>query len=272
MQRNDHESLTYLLSRADELCARAARGNFVHTNFLTPREQRYLTEHLIHSTQDFRAVFYGGYSGAERRCLLLFPDYALEALDAHRAEEADVAELLTVVGEDDPVSALSIRGSGYRTLTHRDYLGSLLSLGLEREVLGDIAIDNNDAIVLCRAHMTEFLLSSVERIGHDTVRISKTTLAPDFDGGRKFRPITDTVASPRLDCVVAALANLSREAAQSAIREGLVEWNYEIEQRPDHTVQAPCILSVRGVGKFALRQLGQPTKKGRIRLIADQYI
>ena len=187
-------------------------------------------------------------------------------------ETISAEQLLEYAGEQSPIEALCFMGSGYRTLTHRDYLGSLLALGLEREMLGDIAVEADSAIVLCRSHMVPFLCSTVQRIGGDTVRVMPTQLPPDFDGGRTFLPVSDTVASRRLDCIVAALAHLSREAAQTAVRDGLVELDYECEMRPDRLVDVPCIISIRGKGKFALRELGTLTRKGRLRLSADQYV
>ena len=139
-------------------------------------------------------------------------------------------------------------------------------------MLGDIALDGNDATVLCLARIAPYLLTEAERIGGDTVRVSETQLPPDFDGGRTLAPVHDTIASPRLDCIVAALTSLSREAAQTAIRDGLVEVDYEVEERPDHQPDIPCTLSVRGKGKFIVRALGDITRKGRIRLIADRYV
>lgn len=270
MTERREDDMRVLLARVDELCDRALRGRFVHTDFLTPREGKHAMEQLRRRGEAHRARLHGGYASAERCCLLLFPDYAVDAFEP--SEMPTVQELLAVAGEDDPVAAIAVRGSGYRTLSHRDYLGSLLSLGLEREVLGDIALDGNDATVLCMAHMVPFLLEHVERIGGDAVRVSQTVLPLDFDGGRKFAPVQDTVASARLDCVVAALCNLSREAAQTAVRDGLVELDYECEMRPDRTLEPPCIISVRGTGKFVLRELGTLTKKGRTRLAADKYL
>ena len=80
------------------------------------------------------------------------------------------------------------------------------------------------------------------------------------------------MASPRLDSVVAALTNLSRERAQQLLREGLVELDYESADKPDKPVEEGAILTVRGKGKFVIRSLSEQTKKGRIRLAADQYL
>ena len=274
MERHHDAQLDRLLAHVDELCDRAARGSFTHTSFLTPREAKHARLLLCRRGQWHRARLWGGYDGAERAVLLLFPDYVCDLIDKDEWHTHPVGELLMLAGEKDPIMPLSMRGSGYRTLTHRDFLGSLLSLGLEREVLGDIALDEqgHSATVFCTSRMAPYLVTSAERIGGDTVRVTETEVADGFDGGRRYQPVRDTIASPRLDCIVAALCNLSREVAQTAVRNGLVEVDYDCEDRPDHMVDIPCIVSVRGFGKFALRSLGAPNRRGRLPLMADKYV
>jgi RNA-binding protein YlmH len=80
------------------------------------------------------------------------------------------------------------------------------------------------------------------------------------------------VASARLDCVVASLANLSRDAAQQLIRDGRVDLDYKTEERVDRVVPTPATVSVRGVGKFRVLSLGEQTKKGRYRLSAEKFV
>jgi RNA-binding protein YlmH len=168
---------------------------------------------------------------------------------------------------------LEVRGSGYRTLTHRDYLGAILNLGIEREALGDLCVcDEHHAILFCDAVMCRFLCENLTRVANDAVRVTPVTLPAGFDGCRKFRPVTDTVASPRLDSVVAALASLSRERAQELIRAGAVELDFQIAQKADKPVAEGAVIVVRGKGKFIVRALSDKTKKGRFRLAADQYL
>ena len=85
-------------------------------------------------------------------------------------------------------------------------------------------------------------------------------------------PLSDTVASPRADAVVAALCNLSRERAQALFRAGLVEIDYEPLEKYDKDVDAGAVIAVRGHGKFIVRSLSDKTKKGRFRLLADRYV
>ena len=180
----------------------------------------------------------------------------------------DLAE--TIRGAVCPVL---VKGSGFRELSHRDYLGSVLGLGLERDAIGDILIpDSHSAILLTDTRVVDFLTTQLEKVATDTVRVSRLPEGTALTGTRRLQPITDTVASERLDCVVAALCNLSREKAQMAVRSGLVELDYEAVEACDTTVEAPAVISVRGFGKFAVHNFDGTTRKGRIRLVAGKYI
>ena len=140
-------------------------------------------------------------------------------------------------------------------------------------MIGDIApIDEYSAYVFVDCRVAGFLLDTELRVASDRVKVTRAALPAGYRIERKFKPIADTVASPRLDGVVAALCNLSRETAKEKIAAGEVEHNYETAARPDAAVAAGDVLSVRGVGKFEVESVSDPTKKGRFRLIAKKYI
>ena len=171
------------------------------------------------------------------------------------------------------VSAVRVRGSGFRKLAHKDYLGSVLALGLERDVVGDIVVEDDfSAIVFCDPGISSYILQSLTRIGSDAVRTEIMDISSDFKVERQFEEVRDTVASPRLDCIVAALAGLSREKAQLVIRAEEVDVDYVKEPRVDRQVGEGSIVTIRHKGKFILRSIGEQTKKGRYRLVADKYI
>ena len=209
---------------------------------------------------------YGGYEGAERRRIYCLPEYM---------EETRVPEDLEEYGYSSEIVTLEIRGSGYRRLTHRDYLGSLLGLGLERSVAGDICLPEENgflAYVWLDRSIAPFVCSELIKIASDTVKVREVTLPDGFAPIRRTAPLHDTVASPRLDAVVASLCSLSREQARVTVQSGLVELNYETEERGDRTVEAPALISVRGYGKFRVLSVSDLTKKGRIRLEAEKYL
>jgi RNA-binding protein YlmH len=191
------------------------------------------------------------------------------------AEASDIENRFAEFGYSSNISALRIKGSGYRKLTHRDFLGSVLGLGLERSVVGDIFVmgdGESEAIMLCDSAIADFLLNELSHIENDKVRVSSVRHGEWEAPKRRMREIHDTVASPRLDAVVAALCNLSREKASQAVLGGLVEVDYESETRSDRTLTAPCLISVRGYGKFRINSVSEQTRRGRLRLDADKYV
>ncbi len=255
------------------------------TAFLTPRECLYAASFCEGRIREGSAFLWGGFplkagdTPPERRRMILLPDYAT-GLVSPEGLAFDPVTALAEAGLDDlseltaaSVSLLRVKGSGFRNLTHRDYLGSILGLGLERDVSGDIfVVDAHSAYVACKGEIADFLLNDLTHVSADTVRVTRMPMGFIPPVERKRQAIRDTVASARLDCVVAALTNLSREKAQVAVRSGLVDLNYETVDACDTTVEPPCVLSVRGVGKFSVLSFDGETKKGRMRLVAEKYL
>lgn len=272
MNDRNHESTDLLEARLNDHLARALRGSLAVSRFLTPGERKQTERWLVAHGVRAQAVFWGGYSGAERQCLFLMPDFYLDMPELIPREGENPA-LTLPDPEADAVASIRIIGSGFRTLTHRDYLGSLLGLGLERDALGDIAVQNeHEAVVFCTRRMEAFLLSDLRKVASDTVHCKEYTPDAQFTDGRNYRPIADTVASARVDCVVAALTGLSREEAQRAVRSGQVEVDFEPETRVDRVLAPPATVSVRGYGRYILRAFEGETRRGRLRLRADQLI
>lgn len=273
------EDIRLLLARLDDLCNRGARGEAGVSAYLTPREAKYARAHLSSPISAGTAVLWGGYPEAERVRVFILPDYT-EGLVDPEALAADSVAALRDAGLDDlsdilrdAICPVQVKGSGFRELSHRDYLGSVLGLGLERDAVGDILIpDSHSAILLTDTRVADFLTTQMEKVATDTVKVSRLPEGTALAGTRRLQPITDTVASERLDCVVAALCNLSREKAQMAVRSGIVELDYEACEACDTTVEAPAVISVRGYGKFAVHAFDGTTRKGRIRLVAGKYI
>lgn len=275
MTPQQREALAHLEARIEDYLEKSQRGEPAVSCFLTPGERKQADRYLARRGMGKRCCFWGGYAEAERTCLIVLPPYYEELMD-WMPEDSDmnVTPFLEDVGEDG-VAAVRVIGSGYRALNHRDYLGSLLGLGLERDALGDIAVQNDfEAVVFCKRRMVGFLTETLQKAASDTVRCVEYRVEEDesFTDGRRYRPLSDTVASARLDCIVAALTNLSREDAQGLVRSGLVEVDFETEERVDKILTAPATVSARGYGRFILRSFDGETKKGRLRLRADQLI
>ena len=252
-----------LYARLDDLLSRAERGEAAISQFLSPKELYFAQIWLKRREAPF--VSFGGYEDAERCRVCVLPDYV---------DGEPSIELLSEYGISLDISVLKVKGSGFSKLSHRDFLGSLLGLGLDRSVVGDICVfeDGKGAYVFCDTEITRFLTEEWKKAGNDKITVTKTVLQDGFSHKKRFLPVNDTVASPRLDGIVAALCSLSREKARSAVVAELVELDYETETRPDRNISAPCLVSVRGYGKFRILSVSDVTKKGRYRLVAEQYI
>ncbi|MBE6546468.1 MAG: hypothetical protein E7668_03370 [Ruminococcaceae bacterium] len=270
MNAKEHEEFGTLFAHLEDLWRRAEQGMLSHSAFLSPRELHYGEVYLNRMGAFYRS--FGGYDEAERRRLYLLPPYMEEAVEA---EAQDWEAALASFGYGTDIAVLQIVGSGYRNLSHRDFLGSLLGLGLERSVLGDLLIDGEEgrrAVLFCEEGMVSFLETEWKKVANDKVTVLRLSKEAWHLPPRRFAPIGDTVASPRLDCVIAALCGLSREKARETVCSGLVEMNFESEDRPDRPVLAPCLISVRGYGRYRVVSLNDRTKKGRLRLTAERYL
>ena len=262
---NKEQKLFY--ARLDDLEKRARGGIVCHSSFMTPSESYKAEKYFEAKGNKDMICFFGGYFAAQRKQIFLLPEYISLSADETNIFDMIEDEL------DEAIVPLKISGSGFRNLTHRDYMGSILSLGIEREKLGDICVcDDSTAIIFASSEVVDFLLFELTSVGNDKVKVEKISLDKNMPSQQKYQSFTDTIASERLDCVVGALFNLSREKAQNLIKGGFVEFNYETASKSDSRVDKNDIISARGYGKFIIRDLSQSTKKGRLRLFADKYI
>ena len=152
-------------------------------------------------------------------------------------------------------------------------MGAVLGLGIERSVVGDIILlEDNTAVMICDSLIAPFLLDSLDSVGKDKVKVSRTELGDGFTPPRRYAPISDTVASARVDCIVASICSLSREKARQLVIDGAVEVNYQTCEQPDKEIKPACVISVRGYGKFRVLSVDEKTKKGRYRLRGEKFL
>lgn len=261
------DEIKMLAARLDDLAERAGKGSTAYSKFLSPREKHYAEIFLRERGLTAQSVFFGGCPGTVRERLFIAPDY-LAGLDGDGLREALRDDMETAV------KALHVKGKGFgkRALTHRDYLGACLGLGLNRDAIGDIAVFDDSAILFCDKTVACFLSENLTSVGSESVSVGEFFPDADFEIKQEFSHISGTVASARIDCVIAELTNLSREKSQNMINSGLVEVEYETCEKNDRVFDTPFTVSVRGFGKFIVRALDGKTRKGRLRLDADKYI
>ena len=175
--------------------------------------------------------------------------------------------------EELPIAALRVRGSGFRDLGHRDFMGGILSLGVDRSVIGDIAVlSSSEARVFVHRKIAPFLVSELTKIGRDAVKTEEIPADPLFLIPRRFEEIAAVVSSPRLDGMVKALTGKSREAAAELVRAGMAEVNYAVVPDVSKELASGDILSVRGWGKCVIGEISGTTKSGRLRIVCRKYV
>ncbi len=238
------------IADAARLARAGKRARFV--GFLDDHEARVAAK-IVEREGFSNTAFWGGHEEAERVFFGAFPDFTEPEEDAF------------------PLCALTARYRPQDTLTHRDFLGALIHLGVERAALGDILVEEGRCVLFCREEISGFLCSQVEKIGGAGVRLAPGAREP-YPPAHRFSPFSAVVASPRLDCAVAAAAGISREKAAALIRSKQVAVNHEDAFAPDAAVREGDILSVRGKGRFVVDRVGPETKKGKICLAGRKYI
>lgn len=156
-------------------------------------------------------------------------------------------------------------------LSHRDILGSLMALGIKRETVGDILIEEGRAVAFVSDDVKEYILDQVEKIGRVGVNITDGCTFP-LPEGDKLEEFTGTAASDRIDCVAAALCGLSRSKVCELIAAGLITVNSVPVSKPTKSVAAGDVISVRGKGRYIAVSLDGRTKKDRIVIKYKKYI
>lgn len=199
-------------------------------------------------------VFYGGYEGASRRVCGFFDDTY--------AEELPKDELF-------PVCAVTFTFRKCDKPAHRDFLGAILGLGIKRELVGDILVAEDYAVVFCHENAEE-LIYRLDKAGKVGLNAEKGITKPIPAAATK--KTETTVSSLRLDCIVSAAANVSREQSASLIRSGLVNADFSPCLNISAEVKENTVISIRGSGRYRLSNIGGKSAKGRIRITIEKYI
>ena len=225
----------------------------VNTDFLTLNEQT-IFQNISGTLPPVRFVLSGGSSVSERKVVCFLPSYADEQTDP-------------------PYDCLRISPQNRRfaeELSHRDYLGAIMNLGIERAVIGDIIIRDGDAYVFVMKKISRYLQDNLNMVRHTTVEAvvcEDTGCAPEPE----FEEISGTVSSLRLDSMVALAGRLSRTKAVEYITSERVLVNGKVMISASRLLKEGEILSVRGIGKFLFSHIGGQTKKGRTPVTLMKY-
>ncbi len=251
------------LQKLDDLAQKSLlRYSPGFTHFLDGRQLSVAERYLKRYSQDLMCIKFGGFKDAERNVLGLFPKAVYDYTETE--------ELLSMF----EIKAVQIKGSGFGKFSHRDVLGSVLSLGIKRETVGEIFVSDSmmEAIVVLDKVACDYIVLNLDFVARDKVKICEINVLDLPVIEKRYSVINGTVASERLDCVIAMICGISREKAKSVICTGLVNVNHFEELRCDFQVSEGDILSVRGFGRFVIHEFSGVTRKGRDKIVIHKMI
>lgn len=229
--------------------------NYACSDFLDPRQQILAESYLRYEDVDF--TFIGGFSDAERKRLAVYTGL-------------DDDEINNIQSQVVKVLQVDIKGSG--SINHRNILGSLMGIGIKREKTGDIFIRERTAYVAVAGEIAEYVKFNLTRIDKYNVEIEILDTDDIPEPEQKLKYLNVSVASLRLDCIVAAGFGLSREKAANAIKGEMVKVNWETVKSPAKEVDAAAVISLRGKGRIILEDIKGTTRKGRTSVVIKKLL
>lgn len=249
-----------LKSRLKDLANKSYKQNiYTYSGFLTPAELTCLEElksdlgHVDYET-------FGGYELSERQMVGFGSRESLGYEGVWPISIIKVEPLIDKFADE---------------LNHRDFLGSIMNLGIERNVFGDILVkDGKRAYIFAADSIAEFIVDNLTKIKHTNVKCS--IVEPGSDNMEDLKPtlvdVNVIVASPRFDAIVGAVTKLSRSEALNLFKAKKITLNGRLCERNSMTLKDGDIFSARGYGKFKYCGAGNETRKGRIYVSLKKYV
>ena len=266
MYRDSQEKDVQMLEKRFIELSRLAyqREIITYTDFLNLNEQNIL--HTLPKDRLFTGYrSFGGYFMAERQMAAFIPDalYLRYGKSELTMEELDFPFCAV------KISPLNRKFAG--EMSHRDYLGAVLNLGIDRSKTGDILIDGSDAVIFVHRDLESFLKEELARVRHTSVRLDSIDIQ-DFDYTPRYEEIRGTVASVRLDSLLALAFSSSRSRLSGLIEGGRVFVNGKLITSNGYQLKDGDIVSVRGMGKFRFEGTQGTTRKNRITVSVRRYV
>ena len=246
--------LFYAKDKDDSMCLAGVYDNYVRakksgqpvfSGFMSERKQ-VMVKSAFSAEKDICLEFFGGYEGAERKMAGFFS------------------------GEDVcwPYTVLEAKVKGKNNLTHRDFLGALMSLGIKRDVIGDILISDK-TFFFVRDDMAEYIRTNLEKASHSSLTLSVYD-GETIEAADKGEDFFETVASLRLDAVASQGFGIARDKSKKLVESGRVTVNGKEIINVDYKIAEGDTISARGFGRFRVKEIKGLSKKGRIILCINK--
>lgn len=242
-----------LVSRLLDKAEQCRYSSFAYSDFLSPYEAT-IAKKVIDKLTGVFYTFTGGYEGAERT-IAVFSD--------------DLIQEDTLVNV--PIRFLRITPNTEKSLSHRDYLGSMLGLGVKREKIGDILVCDTFADVFLIDKIAEYIQYNLDKIGNVKVQCELLEIYQYTAPQKMEKLYNTTVASLRADSVAASGFGVSRTKVIDYFKAQRVNVNWEVIQNPSKLLSEGDVISIRGKGRIVLEKVGGTTRKDRINITIKRF-
>ncbi|MEF9990936.1 MAG: YlmH/Sll1252 family protein [Romboutsia sp.] len=224
------------------------------SDFLNPHEVKNAID-VLNAYSDIKYTVDGGYKEAERSVVFIYPFYM---------EYSDI---------DESLRFLQIEGNfKFKSISHKDYLGAILNLGIKREKIGDIIIHEKFCQLVVNNDICDFIIMNLEKVSRNSVTAKEVKRNLISYNLPSYKEVSFTVTSDRTDSIISGLYNISRQESLKYINGEKVHINYEKITSPSKTISTGSLVSVRGKGRAIISQVGDLTKKGKIKIQAKVLI
>lgn len=251
--------------RIQDMAGLADRRQIIlYSDFLSLNEQNILYK-MMQKFSWIRGETFGGYEGAERLMAAFFPSAGYDYSESGSESCRQISW---------PISCIRIspvQKKFAEKLSHRDILGALMNLGIERSKTGDIAVQDQEAYLFCSEAFADLICQELTRIRHTSV-ICSVCQIEDFSYTPRLESIRGSVASVRLDAVMALAFQSSRSSLISLIEGGCVFVNGRLITTNAYALKNGDLISVRGYGRFRYIDTVGQSKKGRTWIEIQKYV
>lgn len=254
-----------LISHFLDLKEKSASESIVTTsNFLSVEEISETMKVSRVNNEYVNTFYYGGYDEAERKIAVFVPKfYCVKPEELHK---------FMTENEIEPLCAFDVSKDKFATLSHRDYLGSLMGLGLKREMIGDIIVRETGCTFFAVKSVSEYIKENLSKAGRGQLTVTQCNTGDIKLPDVRFETVFVSVASLRLDCTVAAVFKLSRNDAVNFISQGLVYVNGLQIIKTDYNISPFDKLVLRSKGKVIIGEIEGRSKKGRLHINVKRYL
>ncbi|MGE5629242.1 MAG: RNA-binding protein [Solirubrobacterales bacterium] len=226
------------------------------------------TGKTIYSNEFYPPVIWGNLMKLNSYFNLTFSTFGIFENAERRVVGIGSGEIL-----DFPVNLVKIKAKGkFCSISHSDFLGAIMSLGIKRDKFGDLIIEEDTCYAAVHEEISDYLICNLEKVKNSPCEVNIIDFHSSEVPKQKFEHVNMVSTSLRLDCIVSSICNISRNNSDELIRQGKVLVDYFPVTKRDFVLDVNSLIVIRGYGKFVFQEIKGSTGKGRLKVQFKKFI